>query len=101
MSYHTKGEEIYWYFHQSLHTCPRDKGLATALSVATGYPLAYAKGSAGGYKDWCIKKLGIPAFTIEAGAERFSHPLGEEALYDIIEKNRTAIYTLSEAWGCT
>ncbi len=101
VSYHTKGEEIYWYFHQSLHTCPRDKGLATALSAATGYPLAYAKGSAGGYKDWCIKKLGIPAFTIEAGAERFVHPLGEDALCDIIKKNRTAIYTLSEVWSFT
>lgn len=95
VSYHTKGEEIYWHFYQSTHTCRRDMRLAEALSRATGYPLAQAFGSAGGYKDWCIQSLGISAFTVEAGADRFSHPLGGTALSDIIEKNRTAIYALS------
>ncbi|MBE7080885.1 MAG: peptidase [Clostridiales bacterium] len=95
ISYHTKGEEIYWYFYQSTRTCPRDMSLASVLSQATGYPLAQAKGSAGGYKDWCIQRLGIPAFTIEAGSNDFDHPLGENALEDIIEKNGTAIYALS------
>lgn len=97
VSYHTKGEEIYWYFNQSTHTCPRDKRLAEVLSKATGYPLAYAQGSAGGYKDWCIQSLGIPAFTIEAGQDGYPHPLGEEALQDIIEKNKRAIFELSKA----
>ena len=32
VSYHTKGEEIYWYFYQSIRTCPRDKTLAQVLS---------------------------------------------------------------------
>lgn len=96
VSYHTKGEEIYWYFYQSTHTCPRDKGLAELLSKSTGYPLVEAKGSAGGYKDWCIQRLKIPAFTIEAGKDAFSHPLGESALEDIIEKNRFAVYDLSK-----
>ena len=95
VSYHTKGEEIYWYFHQSTRTCYRDMRLAQVLSRVTGYPLAQAYGSAGGYKDWCIRRLGIPAFTIEAGADSFSHPLGESALEDIVEKNRTAIHALS------
>ena len=45
ISYHTKGEEIYWYFSQSSHTCPRDFRLAKAISTATGYPLAMAKGT--------------------------------------------------------
>ncbi len=96
VSYHTKGEEIYWYFYQSLRTCPRDKRLALALSNSTGYPLAYAKGSAGGYKDWCIKKWGIPAFTIEAGKDCYSHPINEEGIADMIEKNQNAIYDLSK-----
>lgn len=95
VSYHTKGEEIYWYFYQSTHTCPRDKALAEALARATGYPLAEIMGSAGGYKDWCIETLQIPAFTIEVGQDGLSHPLGEDALPDIIEKNRFAIYELS------
>ena len=96
ISYHTKGEEIYWHFSQSTHTCPRDKRIAEVLSEATGYPLAYAKGSVGGYKDWCIQRFGIPAFTIEAGQDGFSHPLGEDALRDIVEKNERAIFTLSK-----
>ena len=96
VSYHTKGEEIYWYFYQSSHTCHRDKALAEVLARATGYPLAEAKNSAGGYKDWCIETLQIPAFTIEAGQDELPHPLDENALQDIIEKNRFAIYELSK-----
>ena len=96
VSYHTKGEEIYWYFYQSAHTCMRDRRLAEALSRSTGYPLADAGNSAGGYKDWCIQRFQIPAFTIEAGGENFKHPLdGREPLEDIIKKNQSALYDLS------
>lgn len=98
VSYHTKGEEIYWYFYQSMRTCLRDKRLACALSLSTGYPLAYAKGSVGGYKDWCIRSLKIPSFTVEAGADCYRHPLGNEALRDIIEKNKYALYDLSKEY---
>lgn len=96
LSYHTKGEEIYWYFDQSSRTCPRDKRLARVLSETTGYPLAEAKGSAGGYKDWCIQRLHIPAFTVEVGLDEYSHPLREDALGDILEKNLTAVSALSK-----
>ncbi len=96
VSYHTKGEEIYWYFYQSLRTCPRHKRLAGVLASSTGYPLAYAKNSVGGYKDWCIQRFGIPSFTVEAGMEKFPHPLKEEGTKDVIEKNRQAIYHLSK-----
>ncbi len=96
VSYHTKGEEIYWYFYQSLDTCPRHKGLAGVLADSTGYPLGNAKGSAGGYKDWCIQRLGIPSFTVEVGKDSFLHPLGEEALPDILQKNGESIYDLSK-----
>lgn len=96
LSYHTKGEEIYWYFHQSAHTCPRDKALAARLSALTGYPLREAKNSVGGYKDWCIERFHIPSFTIEAGKDELSHPLGGEALEDILEKNQFVIYELSK-----
>lgn len=99
ISYHTKGEEIYWYFYQSLRTCPRDKGLAAVLSRSTGYPLGNAMGSAGGYKDWCIQKLKIPAFTVEVGKDELSHSIDEAGLADIIEKNENALYDLSKAYG--
>jgi hypothetical protein len=97
VSYHTKGEEIYWHFGQSTRTYPRDKTLAQVLSRATGYPLCEAKGSAGGYKDWCIQRLHIPSFTIEAGADIFTHPIGEEGLENILTKNEFALQRLSDA----
>ncbi len=96
ISYHTKGEEIYWYFYQPLGRIPRDKRLANALSLSTGYPLAHAKGSAGGYKDWCIQRFSIPAFTVEVGADYFSHPLQADALADILQKNQSSLYDLSK-----
>ena len=97
ISYHTKGEEIYWYYYQPLAACVRDKRLALALAKSTGYALSHAEGSAGGYKDWCVKKLKIPSFTIEAGGERFSHPLKEEAWPDVRGHNLYALRDLTEA----
>lgn len=96
VSYHTKGEEIYWCFDQSTRTWMRDKRLAEVLSFVTGYPLAEAKGSAGGYKDWCIQTLQIPSFTVEVGKDELSHPLNENAMEDILEKNLLAIRELSK-----
>ena len=98
VSYHTKGEEIYWYFYQSIRDCCRDKNLALALSRSTGYKLAHAKGSAGGYKDWCIKKFAIPAFTVEAGSDSLTHPITEKDLDGIVQKNENGIYDLSKEY---
>ena len=98
VSYHTKGEEIYWYFHQPIGVCARDKRLAMALSRSTGYPLKRAQGSVGGYKDWCIKRLGIPAFTIEAGNDCFAHPLDEKGLKNVVERNKYALYDLAKEY---
>lgn len=95
LSYHTKGEEIYWYFYQSGERAERDRKLAEELSALTGYKLAYAKGSVGGYKDWCIERLGIPSFTIETGSDEFTHPLKEQQLENILEHNLYALYELS------
>ncbi len=98
VSYHTKGEEIYWYFSQPIRACCRDKVLACALSDSTGYPMAMARGSAGGYKDWCILRLGIPAFTVEAGLDSLKHPIREEGVQDILSKNKNALFDLSNAY---
>ncbi len=98
VSYHTKGEEIYWYFSQSIRHCYRDKTLACALSDSTGYPLAMAKGSVGGYKDWCILRFKIPSFTIEAGADCLQHPIRQEGLENILVKNKMALWDLSAAY---
>lgn len=96
VSWHTKGEVIYWEFHQPFRRKRRDKRLAEILSDATGYPLASSKGSAGGYKDWCVEKLCLPAFTVEVGRDRLPHPLGREAVFEIFMKNSEALRRLTE-----
>lgn len=97
VSWHTKGEEIYWKFHQPLARAMRDKRLAKALSRETGYPLKSTPCSAGGYKDWCVESLKIPAFTVEVGSDEKNHPLGFEDLPDILNKSLDALEKLNEA----
>lgn len=69
-SFHTKGEEIYWEFNGS--GCLRG---AEIFSDITGYKHKVIYGSAGGYKDWCIQKLRIAAYTIECGSDDLTHPI--------------------------
>lgn len=70
LSFHTKGEEIYWEFNGA-----GDRKGAEILSSATGYTAKRIYGSAGGYKDWCIQKLHIPAYTIECASDNLKHPI--------------------------
>ena len=97
LSYHTKGEEIYWYFSQSTRTCSRDLRLAIEIARVTGYTIAKAQGSVGGYKDWCIDSLHIPSFTIEAGADNIPHPLQGKTYSDIKNRNKHVLSVLSKA----
>ena len=96
LSFHTKGEELYWRYFQSGAFLSRDNRLALELSALTGYPVKEAVGSVGGYKDWCIKRLKIPAFTLEVGKDCLNHPL---TAGDIIEEKTRlteATYRFSE-----
>ena len=97
VSYHTKGEEIYFQFHQSETQLKRDGALAEGIGKTTGYTIRVLTGSVGGYKDWCIQEFQVPSFTIEAGKDDFAHPLKEDALVDIIKKNENVLYDLSIA----
>ena len=91
VSYHTKGEEIYWRFFQTGWRLERDKHLAEVLSRSTGYPLAESKNSVGGYKDWCIESLKIPAITIEVGDDRLTHPIKKQQLKPIYNENKSVL----------
>ena len=88
ISYHSKGEEIYY--------SGKDYALALKLAKTTGYTLKQTPYSAGGYKDWCVEKLNICAFTIEVGKDSLSHPIGREHLKEIYQKNKNVIKTLTE-----
>lgn len=89
ISYHTKGDVIYYGFEgQTSEDLSRDRSIGESLSELTGYPLILTERSSGGYKDWCINTLKIPAYTIEVGDENLPHPIGEESLPEIYERNR-------------
>ena len=81
---HTQGEEIYWDY---LGNAPKDaRLLAECFSAVSGYKVSvpYGIASYGGYKDWVIAELGIPAFTIECGYGK--NPLPPSDFYKIYEK---------------
>lgn len=89
ISYHSKGNIIYYGFEgQSQTDRTRDYQIGTSLSETTGYPLVLTENSTGGYKDWCIQKLTIPAYTIEVGSDSLTHPIGEENLPEIYARNK-------------
>ncbi len=71
-AFHTKGEEIYWEFGGRGY----EEG-ARILALSSGYEPKIIKGSAGGYKDWCLERLNIPAYTIECGADSLAHPIAD------------------------
>ncbi len=89
ISYHSKGNVIYYGFEgESEENIARDQSIGEALSEVTGYPLIFTENSTGGYKDWCINTLKIPAYTIEVGDESLPHPIGEENLPEIYLRNK-------------
>ena len=67
LTLHTQGEEI--YYSSGGEVTPRSAAMAKALSRLCGYQLSTPDGMAayGGLTDWCIRSLGIPAFTVECG----------------------------------
>lgn len=89
ISYHSKGEVIYYGFTgEDEEDILRDQAIGEQLSSATTYPLIFTENSAGGYKDWCIRNLRIPSYTIEVGNPVLNHPIGEENLSEIFEQNK-------------
>lgn len=96
VSYHAKGEVIFWEFFQDKEKKKLHKKLAKNVSKVTGYKIRSSKNSTGGYKDWCVEKLGIPALTIEVGDDKLNHPLKLDALDDIYKKNKRVIEEVIE-----
>lgn len=98
VSWHTKGETVYWRFFQPHLRKRRDRRLAAALADNLAYPLGNAGRSAGGYKDWCVETLKIPAFTVEAGSDGIAHPLGRETLPALTGRTVDALVALFAAY---
>ena len=100
ISYHTKGEEIYFNFFQDEKRLVRDELIAKRFASSTGYIIRNVeKSSSGGYKDWCVQKLKIPALTLELGSDELSHPISNENLSSIFEKNKSIAFDLEYAYN--
>ncbi|MDE5593773.1 MAG: peptidase M14, partial [Clostridiales bacterium] len=64
----------YWQFVQDEARRHRDNAFAAVIAKHIGVKKVDGElDSAGGYKDWCVQKLGIPAVTIEL-IKRGNHP---------------------------
>ena len=89
LNYHCKGEVIFWrFFQQNKQQLWYHYKIAKSVSQLTGYSLvATEAGSCGGYKDWCIKRLGIPSLTVEVGSDKYGHPYPYSQFEDIYNKN--------------
>ncbi len=91
LSFHSKGEEIYYEFFQEQKQKEKHFKIASAVSKCTGYKIKSTPNSSGGYKDWCITKLKIPSLTIEVGDDTLAHPLKEECLEEIFNKTKDVL----------
>lgn len=100
ISYHTKGEEIYFNFFQMGKRLVRDSKIANKFSESTGYLIKNVEElSSGGYKDWCVDKLKIPSLTIELGSDNLSHPIGKENVKEIFDRNKMIASDLKFAYN--
>ena len=100
VSYHSKGEEIYFNFFQDSKREKRDEKIAKRFATSTGYLIVNVQeSSSGGFKDFCVEKLKIPAITIEVGSDELLHPIGVEFLNDIFEKNKNIAKDLEFAYN--
>lgn len=87
ISFHAKGEEIYFDYFQSHRNRKRDKKIAKLFAKDFGYKIkSTQKTSSGGFKDWCVQKLKIPSLTIELFDDKVLHPVPCFLAQEVFEK---------------
>lgn len=103
LSIHTKGEVVFWgYDGLSPAELCRDESIAVHLARHLGFSPQKTYKSVGGFSDYMSDVYHIPAFTIELGSDKLSHPIGIEhltsigaPLLGIVEQTITAIKKLN------
>lgn len=87
LSYHCMGGELYWEFFQRGAARVRDECVAENIARYIDVKKVDGHlGSAGGYKDWCVQKLGISAVTVEL-IKSGDHPFAASDFARDIELN--------------
>lgn len=96
ISYHTKGNVIYWYFAQTGELLDETERFANAISNSTGYmtDANFENLDPAGYKDWALCQMEIPSITIEVGSGET--PVSEEQIDGIYERNKNVLNILLE-----
>lgn len=97
LSFHTKGEVIYYGFELlSEEELNRDEEIARFISTINGYTPIRTQNSVGGYSDWAGEYLKIPAFTIELAPVSAPTPVPTQYITPAFEKNKDVPIRLLE-----
>ena len=93
IAYHSKGEVIYHGFQSKDGRIPQElidevERIAILVGGVTGYEPIKTVNSTGGYSDWVMMHMGVPALTIEVGNDDFDHPIGVDKLPEILAQNK-------------
>jgi len=97
LSYHTKGEVIFYGFETlTPEQIERDRLIAEEISAINGYLPTITSNSTGGYSDWVSEYLEVPAYTVEVGSPTLPTPIPLDVVPDAIERNREVPVRLLE-----
>ena len=84
ISYHTKGEVVYYGFSKlSKNGLKNAKKLAKIVSKSLKFKKIRSKNSFGGLSDYLSYRKNIPSVTVELGSDNLSHPINFSQLETI------------------
>lgn len=92
ISFHSKGEVVFWGFGKNKYHYHEAKRYADIL----GYELSTSYGSAGGLKDWYDLNFDGLGLTVEIGKDKFSHPYPESELPKLIALHKRSVKIIYE-----
>lgn len=97
LSYHTKGDVIYYGFELlTPEELARDEEIAQFIATINGYTPIKTENSVAGYSDWASEYLKVPAFTIEIAPATVPTPVPLEYVEPASEANKNVPLRLLE-----
>ncbi|MBO5884953.1 MAG: hypothetical protein J6Q51_04070 [Clostridia bacterium] len=91
ISYHSKGEVVYYGFEKlNKKQLNIAKNTAKNISKLLNYSYLQSKNSSGGLSDYLSYCCNIPSFTIELGSDKYTHPIQLNFIKEV-EKNQSKV----------